>query len=41
LGFNSAYLAELTRKSGLRACHVRHGVRTLLARSSEADLLTP
>ena len=33
VGFKSAYLAELMRKSGFRACHVAGGVRTLLARA--------
>ncbi len=41
VGFKSAYLAELMHKSGFRACHVTRGVRTLLKRAPEAELLTP
>jgi len=39
VGQKSAHLAELMRRGGFNAFHVRGGVRTLLMHSREADLL--
>jgi thiamine biosynthesis protein ThiI len=39
IGYKSAHLAELMRKSGFRAWHLHRGVRELMERSQEADLL--
>ncbi len=41
IGYKSAHLAGLMREAGFRAWHLRRGVRELLARSPEADLLLP
>lgn len=41
VGQKSAHLAELLAAEGIRAVHVRDGVRRLLAASAEADLLIP
>ena len=40
IGYKSAHLAELMRRSGFRAWHLHRGVRELMERSAEADLLT-
>jgi thiamine biosynthesis protein ThiI len=41
IGFKSAHLAELMRDQGFEAFHLKHGIRQLLKRSAEADLLVP
>ena len=39
VGQKSAHLAELMRRAGFRAHHIRGGIRTLLSQYREADLL--